>query len=197
MLYVSVASRRLTYNRARTRPEKPWIFNYFFQGLESAWILLKALESLENEPFWKPFAIFLKTDKRLFWRRFLMTAKVHNDHAFILWAQQCACYATCLHACYYTIFVIMFYLACVGPGNNNFWALRGLEKALNFVLPKVYEPWYNPGILFTKCFKLVIPSWLTSSCSRITRQRGWLRWCSWGRERLMSRMKPLSADSGR
>ena len=39
------------------------------------------------------------------------------------------------------MFVLMFYLVCVGPGKTYFWALKGhLEKALSFVLPKVYEP---------------------------------------------------------
>ena len=34
----------------------------------------------------------------------------------------------------------MFHLVCVGPGKIYFWALKGIEKALNSVLPKVHEP---------------------------------------------------------
>ena len=37
------------------------------------------------------------------------------------------------------MFVLMLYLVCEGPGKTYFWALKGLEKTLNFVLPKGYE----------------------------------------------------------
>ena len=43
----------------------------------------------------------------------------------------------------YAVCKLIFYLIYVGYGKTYFWALKGLEKALNMlnlVLPKVYEP---------------------------------------------------------
>ena len=63
-------------------------FNLFFQGRESKWILPKALKALEMNHFESHFTIYFKTAKKPFRRRFLMTAKIHSDHAFILWSQK-------------------------------------------------------------------------------------------------------------
>ena len=75
-----------------------------------------------------------------------MTAKIHNDHAFILWSQQ----MELLHVYMLAINMIKqkkFLNVCIfvllglhGAWENLLLALKGLEKALNFVTPKGYEP---------------------------------------------------------
>ena len=73
-----------------------------------------------------------------------MRAKIHSDYALILLALQVGLLQVLLFAItqniFFRMFILMFYSVCVGPRKNNFWALRGLEKALNFVLPKMNEP---------------------------------------------------------
>ena len=69
-----------------------------------------------------------------------MTAKIHSDHAFILWNQQVGL----LHVLLAIKQNLFFLYVCITVllGLRGAWKnlLLCLEKALNFVLPKVYKP---------------------------------------------------------
>ena len=70
-----------------------------------------------------------------------MTAKIHNDHAFFSGVNKWACYMfTCLllNKISFLNVCINLLLGLCGAWQTYFWALKGPEKALNFVLPKVY-----------------------------------------------------------
>ena len=50
-----------------------------------------------------------------------MTAKIHNDHAFILWSQQMELlhvYMLAINMICFSMFVFLFFLVYMGPGKT-------------------------------------------------------------------------------
>ena len=81
----------------------------------------RACEALKMNHFESHFAIFFKTAKKLFFRRFLMTTKIHSDHAFILWSQQVGLLHVYMFAIKQNLFFEYLYYCFT-------WFARGLEK---------------------------------------------------------------------
>ena len=110
-------------------------FVWGLKSLEKAWILNYFFKALKMNQFVSHFAIFFKTAKKPF-LRFLMTAKIHSDHEFILWSQQVGL----LHV-YMLVIKQNLFFECLY--HSFTWFAVGLEKP-------TFGPWNalkRPSIL--------------------------------------------------